>query len=538
MTGSRRLVVPGTIVVSAGILFLALNAAVLVALACHFIVYLRYAISAVNYRYELFEPEGIVWQQAMLIPGPRMYGDITHYPFIVFHYPPVYHLVVRGLAALGADPLAAGRAISLLATLLTGGVVASLTFRATRPEVGRSAGLIGAAVGALTFFCFYPVVMMSPLMRSDMPAIGLSFLGVWCALKGVNRVWPLYAATLLFVLAAFTKQTCVVAPLATMAVLWLVNPGRTTRVCCLGLVLSCAVLAVMESITSGGFLRHLVLYNINRFSLRLMADQIIKQSPQFIFVGLALVSLVCVWRRLSRRGNWTSFASFRADLAARGDVRIIAIVTVYLGLSTCSLITLGKSGGGLNYFVEWMAVLSVLIGALSAFLVRRELAAGWRGAGRGTILAGCLVPVLILLQMRILPASWDFGAADAVRTRQLDDLVVRIRDARKPVLSEDMVLLMRAGKEVPWEPAIFTELADTGRWDERLIIDLIRSHAFAFVITRENDDRYTAGVRDAIRTAYPRAEKYAGRTVRQPPATENQGQEPPFPSERDGQPLR
>jgi hypothetical protein len=386
--------------------------------------------------------------------------------------------------------------------------------------VGRLAGLIGAAVAGLTFLCFYPVVMMSPLMRSDMPAIGLSFLGVWFAVNGVTRAWPLYAAMLLFVLAAFTKQTCVVAPVATMAVLWLVNPGRTIRVCCFGLILGCGALAVMNSITSGGFLRHLVLYNINRFSLRLMADQIIEQSPQFIFVGLALVSLVFTWWRLSRRGNWKSFRSFRADLAAREDVRIMAIVTVYLGLSTCSLITLGKSGGGLNYFVEWMAVLSVLIGALFAFLVRRELVTGWRGAGRGTILAGCLVPVLILTQMRVLPASWDFGAGDAVRSRQLDDLVARIRDASEPVLSDDMVLLMRAGKEVPWEPAIFTELASTGHWDERLIIDLIRSHAFAFVITRENDDRYTAGVRDAIRTAYPRAEEYGGRMVRQPPEME------------------
>ena len=31
--------------------------------------------------------EGIVWQQALLIPGPRMYGQIDHLPFLVFHYP-------------------------------------------------------------------------------------------------------------------------------------------------------------------------------------------------------------------------------------------------------------------------------------------------------------------------------------------------------------------------------------------------------------------------------------------------------------------
>ncbi len=518
---SRRLVAPGTAVgISAGILFLALNTATLSALTAHFAVYLRYAISAVNYPYELFEPEGIVWQQAMLIPGPRMYGDITHFPFIVFHYPPVYHLVVRGLAELGLDPLAAGRAVSLLATLVIGAVAALLTFRMTRREAGRLAGCGGAAVAGLTFFCFYPVVVMSPLMRSDMPAIALSFLGVWCALKGVTRAWPLYAAMLLFVLAAFTKQTAIIAPLATMAILCLINPGRTVRVCCFGLLLSCAALAVMNAITDGGFLRHLVLYNINRFSLRLAARQITGQSPQFIFVGLAFLSLVHSWRQLSRRGNWKSLASFRADLAASEGVRIMAILTVYLGLSTCSLITLGKAGGGLNYFIEWMGILSVLIGMLFAALVRRELAMAGRGADRWTIVAGCLVPLFMLAQMRVLPASHDTGATDAAQLRQLDDLVTRIRDAPRPVLSEDMVLLMRAGKEVPWEPAIFTELASTGRWDERLIIDLIESHFFEFVITREKDDRYTAGVTRALKTAYPRTEEHGERTVHLPPVTE------------------
>ena len=78
-----------------------------------------------------------------------------------------------------------------------------------------------------------------------------------------------FIASELFVLAAFTKQTCVLAPVATMAVLWLVNPGRTVRVCCFGLILGGGGLAVMSAVTNGGFLRHLVLYNINRFSLRL-----------------------------------------------------------------------------------------------------------------------------------------------------------------------------------------------------------------------------------------------------------------------------
>jgi hypothetical protein len=34
-------------------------------------------------------------------PGPRMHGPIDHLPFIVFHYPPAYHLASRAVMALG-----------------------------------------------------------------------------------------------------------------------------------------------------------------------------------------------------------------------------------------------------------------------------------------------------------------------------------------------------------------------------------------------------------------------------------------------------
>ena len=80
--------------------------------------YLTDATRAVLFPFGLDYGEGIVWQQALLIPGPQMYGKITQPPFIVFEYPPVYHLLVRGIATLGIDPLAAGREYRWLRPLL------------------------------------------------------------------------------------------------------------------------------------------------------------------------------------------------------------------------------------------------------------------------------------------------------------------------------------------------------------------------------------------------------------------------------------
>src|ERR1700722_13709453 len=81
-----------------------------------FVYFVTYVSRLLPLPFSLDYGEGIVLQQALLIPGSRMYGPIDHYPFIVFHYPPLYHVVVRMIAAIGFDPLLVGRALSVAAT--------------------------------------------------------------------------------------------------------------------------------------------------------------------------------------------------------------------------------------------------------------------------------------------------------------------------------------------------------------------------------------------------------------------------------------
>jgi hypothetical protein len=76
---------------------------------------------------------------------------------------------------------------------------------------------------------------------------------------------------------------------------------------------------------------------------------------------------------------------------------------------------------------------------------------------------------------------------------------------------------------MPWEPAIFAELANTGRWDQRLILDKISNLSFAFIVThghageRTYDERFTPGVDQAIQRAYPRTEELGDLTLHLPP---------------------
>jgi hypothetical protein len=247
-----------------------------------------------------------------------------------------------------------------------------------------------------------------------------------------------------------------------MAVMALVNPKRALMVCCFGLLLGSTALIILTWATDGGFLRHIILYNINRYSLKLAVQYgITTVLPQLSFVVLAIISVVISWKRFASERTWHDLASFRHELASGEALQLMAILTLYLGVSTCMLVTIGKSGAGMSYFVEWMGILSVFIGTLVAAVTRNQLIKAERDTARFAIVFGFLLPVLLLIQVLRSPASWDFGFADLTQSQQLNQLVVRIRDASQPVLSDDMVLLMRAGKEVPWEPAIFTELAST-----------------------------------------------------------------------------
>lgn len=493
-------------------LSIALFGIAILIMVVHFSEYLRFAITELYYRFEIFNAEGIVWQQAMLIPGPRMYGDINKYPFIVFHYPPLYHLMVRAISSLGCTPLFAGRAISLAATLVAAATISTLTWRLVVSETGQFAALMGGAVSGLVYFCFYPIVLTSALMRVDMLAIAFSYIGFLCFTTSRLQSWPPFAGMIFFVLAVFTKQTSIAAPLAAMIVAGFTAPRQAIKLIGFGLILGGVPLLILIWLTNGGVLRHLILYNINRYYFTFLRDEFLGQSAHFELVILAFFAIIFWWRRFLPRLPVTSLAAWRDALVRDNDLRCLVMVTLYLGLLTAMLAELGKSGGGLSYFDEWIGILSVLNGVLVAMIADPNAAGGMLGGTRVANSFKLLAPVLLIAQVSILPAKSKTNFSDEVQARESDELIDKIARAEKPVLSTDMVMLMLAGKQVPWEPAIFSELASLGRWDETQITRMIAAHEFAFVVTR-GPRPFTPAVARAIDAAYPRVEELAQHTL-------------------------
>jgi hypothetical protein len=495
---------------------LILAVALILVLGFRFIHQASFMIAAVRYPFGLDYGEGIVWQQAMLIPGPRMYGDITRFPFIVFHYPPAYHLAVRAVSDLGVDWLATGRAISVISSFAGCGVLAAMAWSGLREITCPAAALLGAAVAGLVIVTCGPFVTFSPLMRVDMLAIALDLAGLWCVLASIERPFLSYVGFALFVLAVFTKQTSVAAPLAA-SVLLLTRPRQAVKATGFGIALGLVPLVILTWMTHGGFERHILLYNINRYSLhRLLYNLYRWDLPYIIYFVLAVASVCVGWRYVFRTAA-PSVAALRYQVIVSRFARLLTLVTAYFCLCTLTLILYGKSGAGPNYMIEWMFAWSILVGLLAGIAANGLMTQG-RSNGPSVQPVPALVILFLVLQAALLARTAHLPN-DTVRAG-LAELVRKVQAADKPVISDDMVVLMRAGKEVVWEPAIFAELATMKVWDEQPFLDMIKQHDFSFIIktgTAMDASRFTPAVTSAIEAYYPRIEKIAGTTVHLPP---------------------
>lgn len=433
----------------------------------------------------------------------------------MFHYPPVYHLLARAISLTGCTPLLAGRALSLAATFISAGAIAMLTYRLAEREAGRIASIIGGAIAGLSFFAFFPVIATSTVIRVDVLAITFSFIGLRCFTSSDIRSWRPFAGMAFFVLAVFTKQTSIAAPLAALTITGIVAPLQSLKLFGFGLVLGLIPLSILMWETTGGFLRHLVLYNINRFEFGLRWGNIFVQAPQIIFFAIAIFAVTMWWRRFPPSVKVGGLNTWRDVLGRDDQARAMVMVSAYLALLTLMLAGLGKSGATVGYFDEWMGVLSILIGYLVAVFASPGAAAGLFSDIRVSAAATLMLPVLLSVQVLKLPHKGPMNYSDQTQLRESRQLVDIIARADKPVHSGDMVLLMIAGKPVPWEPAIFQELASLWRWDESQLIRKIAAHDFAFVVMRDSTN-FSPAVNRAIETAYPRVETLAKRTVHLP----------------------
>jgi hypothetical protein len=477
--------------------------------------YAIYAVAAIRFPFGLDYSEGLVWQQALWLGGPHLYGDIRAFPFLVCQYPPVFLIAVRSLAASGIGMLQAGRIVSVAATVAACVLLGCTVRRMSRlSEPPRAASLAGAIAGLLPL-TMLPVISWSVLMRVDMLALALTYAGIFCAALSFRRRPAIHAAILFFVAAAFTKQIYIAGAVAMFPVCLIRSPRHTLAAYSGGMVLGVGLISCLEWATQGRFLRHILGYTADTVDpLAALRDTALWLGAYPVYAGFTIVAVVLLWRRcpglLAGRGLQGAVRLIRTDERAAW----LGFLTLYLLLTSVMLIAAGKTGAALNYFIEWMCCWCLWLGGLAGLVLSRP------DVPRGL---GLLMPALFLLQL--VPVSVGLRT---MRTQQFSQtrladwggLLARVRGIPGPLLSDDMVLTIEAGRQVTLEPAALHELAKLGLWNEQALIERLRAHYFGAVITAYDpgdptfDARFSPGTQTALLAAYPHVEKFGDYRLR------------------------
>jgi hypothetical protein len=507
------------LVAAAGLMILSL------VLSFHAYRLIELCIFAIQYPHNLDYVEGLIWEHMRLFDAGRAYAPVEGFPAIFFPYPPVYYAVVDAMAWLtGFDGLAAGRTVSLVALLITAIVGGAIVYRITAASTPGSSALIPAVGAGLILLSSWPVLAWAPLMRVDLLALCFSLGGVYFSMVALDRPRWVLAASLCFLLAVYTKQIMIAAPAASFLVLLLLRPKTALTGISICLIAGLALLAALESSTNGGAIRHLFAQNASRVIPSNLKAVGVLIASHAVYVGIAafwlrgrISAILAHW---SGRG---ALADFKARLTADRGAAMSLILIIYFVLATPMLLMIVKAGATMNYLLEWTNIVALFCGlSLSgaAGMFRRSASAPVVAKGSFGV---AMVVAALAVQSLLLPYGNfedDYAPPTDAELRPLSRMV---RAATKPIISDDMVILVRNGKELYLEPALIGEGSRMGFFDQRPLLKDISAGKFSFFITEGVrgdpvfDSRYSVEAADALDIAYPRKLEIAGRTIHLPP---------------------
>lgn len=471
----------------------------------------------VVFPYELDYGEGIVlWQTQHVAHLASAYKPLTQYPYIVFHYPPLYHVVALAVSKLTGDLLFAGRLVSMLSGIGIGLVLAWIVYRSVPARAPRL-GAISASVLAASLPCGLESMEWTPYMRVDMLGLLLTFGGLAVFILARSTAQR-YGAFILLVAAMYTRQTLIAGALACLLVAAILDFRQAIKFAIFTAALGGAVLAALSFATHGEVIKHIFLYNRNRYSFRhaikFLSETIGPTIPLLALAGAAAFRpIMGLARAFSRRAA----APLRARLSNNVYRLAVFTFTLHLLLSTLTSLAAGKRGSNVNYFLEW----NLSACALAGLFVGRLLWSWRRGRLSRVGALAYLLPVLVLAQQTETPLAvllhGDTGREElAERARHSQALLRILRNSPEPVMSEDMTLLYKAGKQIPFEPAIIAELVAMGLWDDAPLVEMVRNRAFSVMLIEDVDYRYSPELSEAIKDNYKPTEQYGDLTVYRP----------------------
>ena len=414
--------------------------------------FLFLAFTYVKYPYEIDYGEGcsMVFLSQLQTQGTYFF-DINHYPFSYAAYPPVFMVLGWAINLFIPSMLMSMRLLSVTATCLLALALYLLIYQRTRQRLLSS-------IFALSFLSIWFVKLWAPLARVDMLAFFLTTAGLlifqtW--IRDNRRYW----AFLFFVLAFFTKQSAVLAPVSILLFSLAQKDQRKHFVSYLAAYVIPILLLFLflDLYTNGEASKHLFLYTSQRqFSLSILwRNLLVFFSTLVIFLSLA------------------SPFRFVKKIWASEDL----IYWFYLVLNLITLPAVAITGANLNYLIE--PALSVLIWSaiLSNYWIQSDpLKTGPRFLFLLFMLlaSGSLLFAAGILNRKALntPLTDDiYFTEGAYRNNQNEKQILEamLRNTEGEVLCEDLTLLVQNQRPVLWGCSY--PLAEQGLWDPEALVE-------------------------------------------------------------------
>jgi hypothetical protein len=507
--------------------------------------------------FEVNYGEGIVLGvAARMARGEPLYQPISDYPYLVAAYTPLYYTILAALIQLAGPALWPARAVSLSGALLT----AACLYGVVRRERGPRPALLAALLFAATPW----VAQWAGYGRVDMPALGLTAVGVWLAWRPSPERWRLALSLLCFLGAFLTKQTYLAAPLVTALALALQRPQLGGAYVGAFAMLVLVSVGGLQQWSHGMFVQSAVVANLNPtdvfWGLRIAKLWLALSLWLHAAAAGALLLQLAALRRAGRslgtsgrkensclRSGCVTYTAgvLRGGTPAKytvqgrharlfvcrlshGTAQVIdawctlpvpvAAAATYLVFTLCQMPTVLKIGSDVNYLLENAFAVSLLTGLV---LPEAPLKAG------SSVRFPCIALELWLL-VSISAAGMgmlDLARSVSVLPWAVDHrawqrhalLVERIRQAPGDVLAEDLSLPVVAGKSAVFEPALYDIFFETGTVGPGGIVGALAGGRFDLLLLSSPMDRpgwetdpqimWPRAIRGVMRARYCLAER-------------------------------
>ncbi len=424
-----------------------------IALCLHVVVFFDASLAYVKFPYEgKSVVEGVVLYNAIkYLEGEQPYRPPEKAPFRSLVYPPVHEMALAGVVWLLGPSLPAGRIFSLLCTLGAALVVGLAVWRHTR-------NTLASCFGGIFFVCCYGVTgHWFEQVRNDALMCFLVALGLYLFQGAAERNrFPLGGLAVLL-LALYTKQTAIFAPIAAAICLYLWNPRRALLWATSFIVGAAAVFIAMQ-MWSGGWFSFYVL-----------------RVPAAVGINLKKLDLASIFFGETWIALWGILAFAVPLLRAARSERAASLWTVaFLAALALCLLQSMKWGAALNAFAPLGLVMAVLAGFALHGLMRRFEQRDWL---QMTILAAAVMQVAMISYKPILPTPTDRAAQGRIR----EWVRSAPGDVFVSVFSSQVYL---NGKKYFGDNVPIGDLAKGGLWHGGELVETTRRGEFSLMILR------------------------------------------------------